>query len=144
MKRKKDGGFTLIELMIVIAVIGILAVVMVPKMSNVKDSAKATGVITNAKSIEAYVVANIDRWNKQGTDSSTLTTLIDKQFKTGGPDELTNPLGGTAAIDVGTGTSPAAGIVTVTISASLSNGITITGYDRSATDKVYTSTIKPN
>ncbi|HVJ50701.1 type II secretion system protein, partial [Desulfitobacterium sp.] len=31
-KRRKDSGFTLIELMIVIAVIGILAVVLVPKV----------------------------------------------------------------------------------------------------------------
>ena len=80
-KRKKDGGFTLIELMIVIAVIGILAVVMVPKMSGVKDSAKSTGVITNAKSIEAYVVANIDRWDTKNTPAE-VEALINAQFTT--------------------------------------------------------------
>lgn len=154
MKRKKDGGFTLIELMIVIAVIGILAVVMVPKMSSVKDSAKATGVITNAKSVEAYVVANIDKWDRQVAKGELLlgetsggktgiVTLINNLFENGGSDALSNPFGGDA-IDVSGDPSPDSGIVTVTIPTTLTNGITINGYDKSETDKVYTSKITLN
>ncbi len=56
-KRRKDEGFTLIELMIVIAVIGILAVVLVPKFGSIKTSAKNTGVITNFRSVTANVHA---------------------------------------------------------------------------------------
>ena len=40
---KNRKGFTLIELMMVIAVIGILAVVLIPKISGVKDSANLAG-----------------------------------------------------------------------------------------------------
>lgn len=54
-RKKKDAGFTLIELMIVIAVIGILAVVLVPKMGNVKTSAKLAGVQTNYRSVLAAI-----------------------------------------------------------------------------------------
>lgn len=75
-RRNKDDGFTLVELMIVIAVIGILAVVLVPRLGGVKDSAKEAGVITNAKSVEAYVIANFDRWvsNNQTEVVGTITS----------------------------------------------------------------------
>lgn len=57
LKRKKDEGFTLIELMIVIAVIGILAVVLIPKIGNVKTAAKLTGVQSNFQSTIATLQA---------------------------------------------------------------------------------------
>lgn len=85
-RRNKEGGFTLIELMIVIAVIGILAVVLIPRLGGVKDSAKYAGVTTNAKSVEAFVVANIDRWEKNKVGEETIKTAI----TTSNP-ELANP-----------------------------------------------------
>ncbi|MEL1135134.1 type II secretion system protein [Desulfitobacterium sp. THU1] len=140
-KRRKDGGFTLIELMIVIAVIGILAVVLVPKMGGVKDSAKYAGVTTNAKSVEAYVIANIDRWAKHSTDAED---LIVGQFTTA-PNALANPLGGTAIIfSAPTDDAAAKGVVAVTGAATPSSGITITGYGSSATDILYQNTVRTN
>ncbi|BAE84202.1 hypothetical protein AT727_10435 [Desulfitobacterium hafniense] len=109
-KRRKDGGFTLIELMIVIAVIGILAVVLVPKMAGVKDSAKYAGVTTNVKSVEAYVVANIDRWVKTQKTVSEVNGLISGQFS--GNNALANPFGGTALAISGSANE---GIVLVTV-----------------------------
>lgn len=146
-KRRKDGGFTLIELMIVIAVIGILAVVLVPKMSGVKDSAKIAGVTTNAKSVEAYVVANIDRWNKNGLDAAD---LIENQFTT--KDVLENPLNGTNVLlfTAPTTDEAAKGVILVTVPSTptegylKSAGITIKAYGSSLTDEVYLTTIKPN
>lgn len=89
-KRKKDGGFTLIELMIVISVIGILAVVLVPKMSGVKTSAKVTGVQTNVKSVQAYVTANISNWANSSKTEVQIKDLLLENFS--GDNAIKNPL----------------------------------------------------
>ncbi len=47
--RKAKKGFTIIELVIVIAVIGILAAVLIPTFSNVIDKANATAAMEEAK-----------------------------------------------------------------------------------------------
>ncbi|MBC2579944.1 prepilin-type N-terminal cleavage/methylation domain-containing protein [Clostridium sp. DJ247] len=52
---KKKKGFTLIELMIVLAIIAILAVVLIPKSTIFKNTSKNTGVITNVNTVKAYL-----------------------------------------------------------------------------------------
>ncbi|MBO0237303.1 pilin, partial [Vibrio parahaemolyticus] len=55
-KQKKQQGFTLIELMIVVAIIGVLSAIAIPAYQNyVKKSEAATGLAT-AKSL----ITNID------------------------------------------------------------------------------------
>lgn len=98
MRRKKESGFTLIELMIVIAVIGILAVVLVPKMGNVKTSAKLTGVETNYRSVTNAVQS----LNLQSSSLDTTTELLNKLLDTtngifSGDNALKNPVSTTVA-----------------------------------------------
>jgi len=58
---RNERGFTLIELMMVIAVIGILAAVLVPKMGGIKDNAKLSGVDANVRQVEAQVYGLVER-----------------------------------------------------------------------------------
>lgn len=67
----RQAGFTLIELMIAIAIIGILAAVAMPNYMKSRDQARYTACLDSLKSVavaeEMYMVAN-----HQYTDSSEL------------------------------------------------------------------------
>jgi len=56
------GAFTLIELVFVIAILGILAVVAIPKLSATRDDARIANlsqmVMTSASEIASYAIAN--------------------------------------------------------------------------------------
>jgi len=61
LKKKGEKGFTLIELMIVVAIIGILAAIAIPSFTSFQQRAKTSEVRTNIGSIrgteEAYRAA---------------------------------------------------------------------------------------
>lgn len=62
-KQNKKKGFTLIELVIVIAIIGVLSVVTVPKLNSFINKANGAGVTIDFKSsflnvVEGYVIEN--------------------------------------------------------------------------------------
>lgn len=58
-EQKKKKGFTLIELIIVIAIIAILIALVVPKFMNVTKDAKIKADIANAKTIESAITTAI-------------------------------------------------------------------------------------
>ncbi|NBJ15556.1 MAG: prepilin-type N-terminal cleavage/methylation domain-containing protein [Dehalobacter sp. 4CP] len=49
--RKKNKGFTLIELIVVIAILGILAAILIPQFSGFQDKATSTQVTVDAKQL---------------------------------------------------------------------------------------------
>lgn len=67
--REAKKGFTIIELVIVIAVIGILAAVLIPTFSNVIDKANATAAMENAKNAYTnFLVDNADKMVMESAD----------------------------------------------------------------------------
>ncbi len=68
---KKQAGFTLIELMIVVAIIGILAAVAVPQYQTYTKKAKFTEVVQAAQGFKSQVEICIQNRSNPGDSSVT-------------------------------------------------------------------------
>ena len=77
---KRRKGFTLIELMIVVVIIGILAAVAIPNFVEMTDEAKAARIQadlnTMGSAVEIYYVKN-------GSYPSSISDMVDKSGNTG-------------------------------------------------------------
>ena len=73
--RKSRGGFTLVEIMIVVAIIALLAAIAVPGFLRSRKRSQATAILNDARiidgAIDQYAIEN----NKVGTASVTVTSL---------------------------------------------------------------------
>lgn len=75
MNKKNRKGFTIVELVIVIAVIGILATVLVPTFGTVIEDAKKSAAVQEAKNDYTNYMAHVDY--------ATETPLQDMWIKVG-------------------------------------------------------------
>ena len=78
--QRPKGAFTLIEIMIVVAIIGLLAAVAVPNLMKAQKSAKKQGCINNLKTIEGAKGIWALEMKKGDTDVPSDTDLF-------GPDK---------------------------------------------------------
>ena len=73
--RKSRGGFTLVEIMIVVAIIALLAAIAVPGFLRARKRSQATAILNDARiidgAIDQYAIEN----NKKGSDSLTAQNI---------------------------------------------------------------------
>ena len=114
LRKRRKGGFTLIELIVVIAILGILAAIAVPRFANVASGAAKSAHNANVRTIESaatlYVASLPAITDFSGDDIADVVTA--GFLKTG----ITVPTGLTGV------TYPAAYAVTFTAS----GGVTVT------------------
>jgi len=97
--KRDQRGFTLMELMIVIVIIGVLAAIGIPAYNNYVKKAKAAKCQANRRTLDAavglYHAEHGDYPTVEGT--STLQSVLKEYLDNA--DELTCPEGGTYSLD---------------------------------------------
>ena len=97
----KKSGFTLVEIMIVVAIIGLLAAIAIPNFVKARTSSQQKACIANLKQIDGGKATWAMENKKTTTDTPSTTELYGSNNYI--RDEPTCPGGGTYTLgDVGT------------------------------------------
>lgn len=79
--KQKSQGFTLIEVMVVVVILGVLATIIIPKVMDRPDTARLVKAKTDIRAIESALnLYKLDNFNYPGTDEG-LEALIPKYIE---------------------------------------------------------------
>jgi len=96
--KKNQKGFTLVELMVVVVIIGVLVAIAIPVYNEVQDKAKRNAEEANIKIIESAIQVYLT------TDEGSLDAIKQKGLKVLEPEYLKqipeSPYGGTYTVEV--------------------------------------------
>lgn len=104
-KARAERGFTLVEIMIVVLIIGILLAIAVPNFVRARESSRTKACVANLKQIDAAK----EQWamdnNKSNGDACAMTDLVPTYIKS----TPSCPSGGTYTVG-NVGTNPTCSI----------------------------------
>lgn len=86
-KLRKSKGFTLVELLIVIIIIGILAGMMMLATGAATDKAEATKIVSNMRNVKAAAImyyADKGVWPESASDDAAVSQYLDQKDLLGG------------------------------------------------------------
>jgi prepilin-type N-terminal cleavage/methylation domain-containing protein len=105
-KTNRKSGFTLVEIMIVVAIIGLLAAIAIPNFVRARESAQLNSIANNLRVIEGAK----DQWsleNRKGTGDPCDMADLSDYIRGGTVNKVVNevysaePVGAPAIADVG-------------------------------------------
>ena len=108
MKQNRKSGFTLVEIMIVVAIIGLLAAIAVPSFLSARKKSQQKACLNNLRQISGA----IDQYKLDNANSTpTLANLVGATAYIKATPVC--PAGGTYSIDAAAGTASCAGATDV-------------------------------